>query len=252
MNQNIQTPNLLIPKNFKFMGKTQAELYKEAMRKKEKTTTTTTKTTLIPKSFGNVVPLIGSDGKKEFSVTEALAEAKKQGKLLASLKDADTYVMKNGGYYWTGTLIAYAEPGEKLGAEINYTDGNKVSYSLLIPSKFQNLTGETALILPYGNDPQNPNYEFIQGAINFWTVKINAPNLIVPTLIKRSNDWYETDANMFPNGKSSDGTGVNDRYFWQVGNGSYLGLLGRIEDGGLQCVDAYWWPSLRHGVLVYE
>jgi len=243
--------NLLIPKNFKFGGKTQAQLYNEAISKKH--TPPIQPKPIPPTHFNKAIPLIGSDGTtKEFTAMEALAEAKKQSKLLASLKDADTYVMKNGGYYWTGTLIAYAEPGEKLGAEINYTDGNKVSYSLLIPSKFQNLTGETALILPYGNDPQNPNYEFIQGAINFWTVKINAPNLIVPTLIKRSNDWYETDANMFPNGKSSDGTGVNDRYFWQVGNGSYLGLLGRIEDGGLQCVDAYWWPSLRHGVLVYE
>ncbi|PIT84721.1 hypothetical protein COU37_02260, partial [Candidatus Micrarchaeota archaeon CG10_big_fil_rev_8_21_14_0_10_45_29] len=100
MNQNIQTPNLLIPKNFKFMGKTQAQLYNEAIsKKKEETTTTTTKTTSIPKSFGKVIPLIGSDGTtKEFTAMEALDEAKKQSKLLASLKDADTYVMKNGGY----------------------------------------------------------------------------------------------------------------------------------------------------------
>ena len=245
--------NLLIPKNFKFMGKSQQQLYKEATSKKEETTTTTTKTTSIPKSF-NVVPLIGSDGTtKKFTAMEALAEAKKQGKLLASLKDSDKYVLKNKGLFWTGDLIAYCAPGQTLGDGLDYTDGNKVSYSLQIPSKFQNLTGETALILPYGEDPNQPNYEFTETHKNFWMVKIINPNSIIPTKIHRNDGYYKFDANLIPNGAAlPQGSADNTfRYFWQRG-ASYIGLLGGGVDGGRQDVGADWWPSICHGVLVYN
>ena len=96
------------------------------------------------------------------------------------------------------------------------------------------------------------NYEFIQGANNLWTVKINEPSLIVPTLIKRNDGWYEADANMFPNGKSTDGKNASDRYFWQVDGGTYLGLLQRDDVDCRRVVYANRRPSIRRRVLVYE
>ena len=243
--------NLLIPKNFKFGGKTQAQLYNEAISKKQNDPPTPPKH-IPPTHFNKAIPLIGSDGTtKKFTAMEALAEAKKQGKLLASLKDSDEYVLKNKGWFWTGDLIAYCASGQTLGDGLDYSDGNKVSYGLQIPKQFQHLTGETALILPYGNDSNQPNYEFTETHKNFWMVKILNPSAIIPTKIHRNDGYYKFDANLIPNGAAlPQGSSADNtfRYFCQTG-ASYIGLLYRGGGGG-RGVSAIRGPSGRRGVLV--
>ena len=254
---------LLIPKNFKFLGKDQPTLYKEATSKKkdDTTTTTTTQTTSIPKHFGNVVPLIGSDGTtKEFTVMAALAEAQKNGRLLSSLKDADPYVLQNGSYYWTGELILYPAPDKKFGPKLTYTDGNNVSYECNIPSQFQNETGQKALKLMNGYfDDGTPYFKFAQKASNLWALHFNLPDQLIQSgllklvSIHRKNDWYLTDAELIPNGNKSASSDKAARYFYQIDNSSYLGLLRRDVDYDVRRgVNAGRRPSYRCGVLAYE
>ena len=256
---------LLIPKNFNFMGKSQKELYAEAMNKKEQPKQQRQESKPIkPTVFtsGNVIPLIGSDGKtNEFTVMEALVEAQKNGKTLASLKDADAYVLKNGGWHWTGEAILYPGPKEKFGQKITYTDSNGVEYGCAIPFQFRNETGKAALKLMNGyfnNDINAPFFEFREGADGIWALQINKPDALInaghlkAVPIYRQNGWYLTDSEALPNGKKSDSTNQDARYFYQVGDGSYLGLLLRDVGGGRQVVVASRRPSGRHRVLVYE
>ena len=264
MAQNIQTSKLLIPKDFKFDGKPQQQLYKEAISKKQSDPPTPSSNHTPPSSLGKVVPLIGADGKKEFTLQEALAEAKKQNKIMVQLKDSDPYVLKNSGYYWTGDLICYPNPQEKFGNEIRYTDNNdNQNYLIKIPKAFQKLDGGHMLKLIQGKHSDGkPFYEYnYDSASNLWVVQINhediliASGLLKDVRIHRNNGYYKFDANLIPNGAAlPKGSSADDtfRYFWQVDNGSYLGLLFRDEVIGRQNVNADRRPSGCLGVLVYS
>jgi len=256
------TQKLLIPKNFKFMGKDQQTLYKEAMGKKDPPIPPTPPSGAIPsKHFGKVAPLIGSDGKtKEFTIQEALAEAKKQGKTMVQLKDSDAYVLKNGGYYWTGDLICYPKPGDKFGEEIHYTDGNdNQDYLIKIPKVFQNLKGDHMLKLIQGQHSDGkPFYEYNYDAgSKLWIVQINHEDGLIQSShlhqvrIHRQNGYYITDAELIPNGAKSDSNNKAARYLYVDSSGPYLGLLLRGGVGG-RGVGADWRPSCRRGVLAYE
>ena len=216
---------------------------------------------VIPASFGNVTPLIGSDGKTEFTAMEALAEAQKNGKVLSSLRDSDPYVLQNGGYHWTGEAVIYPAPNEKFGQKITYTDGNKVSYECAIPAQFQNETRQKALKLMNGyfnNDINAPHFEFRQDLkTKIWTLQINQPDALIQSgllklvSIPRKDDYYLTDGELVPNGAKSDSKNSDARYFYRVDNGSYLGLFLRDGGDGRRGVGAYGGPSGSHGVLAY-
>ncbi len=251
----------LIPLNAKMFGKPIGD-WKRDETTVAKTPEAKQKNIITPKSFGNVVPLIGSDKKtKEFTVMEALVEAKSQNKIIADLnKETDAYVLKNGGYYWLGRFITYPAPDAIFGKEIRYKDGNGKNYLMEVPQAFQKFKGDNALMLPYGvHSDGSPRFEFnFDKASDLWVVSFNKAddliqsNLLTTLAIKRKDGYYQTDASMFPNGKSADGKGANERYFWQVDGGPYLGLLRRDDDYDWQDVVANRRPSGRCGVLVRE
>jgi len=259
------TNNLLINKNFKFLGKTQQELYKEAMEKKSQPPSQK-KPVSVPTPFGKIVPLIGKNGEKGFTAMEAVAEAIKQNKILAHLKDADAYVRKNRGEYWTGEFICYPALAKKFSTMLSYQDLNDVKYQVEIPPQFQKEEGTKALRLSFGyHSDGSPYFEFRRNpSTRIWTLHFNQPdaliqlNLLQLVTIHRKDGWYLTDATKFPNGKASDEENPDARYFYQVYYGPYLGLLTRYDAltglyfGTYRYVDALMGPSFHYEVLVYE
>jgi len=229
-------------------------------RNLNQTKTVVIPSSVIPTSFGNVAPLIGSDGKIEFTLQEGLKEARLQGKTLVTLLDSDDYVLKNGGYHWTGDLIFYPKPGEKFGKEIRYKDGNdKQQYLIKVPQAFKDLTGDFLVKCIDGKHSDGkPFYEYnYDNASKLWVVQLNhedlliSSNLMHPANIHRKNDYYIVDSELIPNGAKVDSGNQAARYFWQDGSGTYLGLFRRGGDDGRQIVGAFGWPSGSHGVLVY-
>ena len=221
---------------------------------------------VVPSSFGNVTPLTDSNNKiLELGAWEAIDECIKQGKRPSTLMDADPYVLTNGNYYWTGGLIAYSKDKDtKLGEELFYTDENdNQKYVLKVPNGFQDLTGDQALLL-FFNYFQNktPYFQCIDSTFKGNPIKeivINLPNPLInqgdlfSVKINRKDGYYLIDSNLLiPNGIRADSSDKDARYFWQVDNGPYLGLLRRVDDDDGQVVGASRGPSFRLRVLVYE
>ncbi|VVC02358.1 Uncharacterised protein [uncultured archaeon] len=251
-----------IPLGSKYMGKSLPEWGKVKIKPKPEP-----KPISAPKSFGNVVPLTDSNNKiLELGAWEAIDECIKQGKRPATLKDADQYVLNNGGYYWTGGLIAYSKDKDtKLGEEFVYTDSNNnQKYLLQVPIPFQNLMGDHALILFFNYfQSKTPYFQCIDSTFNNQPIKeiiINIPNALMTQgdlfsiKINRKDGYYLTDSNLLiPNGDKADSSDKDARYFWQVINGPYLGLFRRgVVDADLLSVGAVGWPSSCREVLVYE
>ncbi len=234
------TQNLLIPKNFKFLGKDQQQLYKEAKDKEnqQKQDATSKNNILAAKSLGNLVPLIGSDGTtKIFSAIGCIAEAQKQSRVLASLKDVGSHVLNNGGVYWTGEIIVYPGIGETFGRIFKYSDIYDQEYKCMIPSSFHILPNGKALKLMNGYfEDGTPYFEFKQDLKGTWILQFRQPGALVSSgrlkavSIHRESGWYLTDADGFPNGTSTNPNDKDARYFEQLDYDPYLGL---IASGGI-------------------
>ena len=228
---------------------------------------------VVPSPFGSVTPLTDSNNKiLELGAWEAIDECIKQGKRPSTLLHADPYVLTNGNYYWTGGLIAYPKDKKtKMGKELLYHDDNTASHNVIkdyileVPNGFQDLTGDQMLLLFFNyfqDSTHTPYFQCIDTTFKGNPIKeiiINKPDDLISqghlfsVKINRKDDWYETDAGLLiPNGAKSDSSNPGARYFWQVDGGSYVGLLQRDDGDDRQGVGAYWVPSDRLRVLVYE
>ncbi len=257
--------NLLIPKNFKFLGKDQQQLYAEAMNKKEHPDPKQVpKNIIAPKHFGKVIPLTDSNGKDiELGAWGAIDYCINNKHLPSNLQDADAYVLKNGGWFWTGVLVAYGKPGENMGDELFYTDGNdKQQYYLKVPREFRSQPDHVLLLDFDLFSDGTPFFQRVDSQFKGISTKeiiinneddLSKRGLLNMAYIHRKDGYYEIDPeSCFPNGNPSDGNNPNARYFWQVNGDAYLGLLRRVGGDDGRGVGANWGPSVRRRVLVYE
>lgn len=245
---------LIIPKDARFMGKTLEEMAK--IEKK----IPPVQNPIAQKNVQAEDILKIAPRSKGLTQKETVEEANKKGLVLVSNKWADEDLNVHGGLknrddtyaIWTGTLIAYRKPGEKLGSEIICTDSqtNEV-YTLAVPARFQK-EKDCALVVPHGYlEDGTPNITY-QASGNKYTIKVADESLI--QLIKEfptTNGWYLTEP-LFGIPAGTGAISGNDaaRYLYRS-TSEYLGLVARGVDfdDRQRDVFAICRPSFRLGVL---
>ena len=134
---------------------------------------------------------------------------------------------------WTGTFVAYAPPGEKLGKTIKFSN-----LMLEVPQEFQGKK-DVAIVCVHSDLQLNGN-----------TITIK-PGKAELAPIPAKEGWYVLDEQGIPNGKASVESDKNARFLFRQYE-SYIGLLARgsffgNDRGG---VYASYRPSYRFGVFV--
>jgi hypothetical protein len=223
---------------------------------------------------GNIVRIAQYDKNKGLTQTQAIAFANKNRLILVPNKEfdrrlvlTDTWKSEKEIYpVWTGTLVAYGKPGEKLNRFIQYTDQKtNITYTFEVPSKLIGAKG-IALAINHMIDLQgNPLFEHVNKGEKNVLVKINDESKIqVVDNFPRDNGWYLTELNGIPTGnKVSDGSNFDDttgsnpdaRFLLRNDNTTYVGLAARLYDFGGNVRRIVYFgrrPSDRFGVLGME
>jgi len=193
---------------------------------------------------------------------DALAEAKKQGKVIVPNSVHDRMLVetehwkkdsiKAGYAAWTGTAIIYEAPDTPLGEKVVFKwEDDDVEYSLefVVPERFRGKENCALLI-------NHPDFEIVPltGRANSYEIKVADESAIriVENFGKESQKWYKYDEKTrVPVGDPLDVQQADNtvRYLWRRA-GTYCGLLARGYVGGRQGVDADGGPSVGLGVHV--
>lgn len=266
---------LIINPQAKFGGKTLSEIAKKPFKEEKKQGRAFPQKKVQSESIS-----VLDHYKQGKTQKEAVEAANSQDMALVSNKWADDDLNKHDGYnqrkeatgsgngakeekvyaIWTGTLIAYRKPGEKLGSEIAYTDSQtSETYIFRVPVQFQNEV-DCALVVQHSileNGASNIIYHPIQnGAGIAYEIKITDESSI--QLIRdfpAKNGWYLPENSCgIPVGSGVESDNDAARYFWRVTDASYIGLVARGSDyvDGLRNVYAVDLPSYRLGVLAQK
>jgi hypothetical protein len=148
---------------------------------------------------------------------------------------------------WTGTMTAYAKPGEKLGATIEYVDPEtEQKWVFPVPKQF---VGMKDVILV----AEHPDYTLEKDGKNL-VVQAGAVD-VVENFPVRNQVWYLADAKHgIPQGDEVSGNDGNARYLWRidsrVGPARRGYYFDRLDDYGRRGVGLGDGPSGGFGVAV--
>ena len=253
---------LIISKDARFMGKTLEEMAK-IERKSEPVRNNLSQKNVKAEDIVKIAPRSAGLTQKQ-----AVEDANHRNLVLVSNTWADKDLNINDGInkrddtyaIWTGTLIAYRKPGEKLGSEITYTDSQtSETYIFRVPVQYQN-ESNCALAVQHSimeNGASNITYHAIQkGAGIAYEIHVTDESAI--QLIRNfpaKNGWYIPENSCgIPVGSGADSSNDAARHLWRIENGSYIGLVARGVDygDGLRSVYACDGPSYRLGVLAQK
>jgi hypothetical protein len=184
-----------------------------------------------------LVPLTDENGNVlHFRVWEAINKCIEERKIPASLKDAQEYIRKNKGLYWTGTLIAYPEEGANENGKIAYNDYiDEMKYIISLPKKIK-ITGEQAIILPFNFfEDGTPYFEKIETKINGANariIKINNEdelierNILAIIQLPKKQGRYIIDQQLFiPNGPKAESNGPDSQFLHIIASQPYIGFV---------------------------
>ena len=194
-------------------------------------------------------PAILASASKGVSGYDAFQLAKEKGMRLLSNKELDE-MLQSGEWKnyeaafpaWSGTMVAYSKPGEKLGESIKYTDSeSKETWEFPVPAKFRGMK-DCALVAE--------KYRLFRDGMDVIVVADDKDIKIVKDFPSK-NGWYKTDeVTGISSGKEAEERDKDARYLYRddfgrvgpVARDYYLYYNWRIID-----VDDR--PSDRLGVL---
>ena len=139
---------------------------------------------------------------------------------------------------WTGTMTAYAKPGERLGATIEYVDPEtNERWVFPVPKQF---VGMKDVILV----AEHPDYTLEKDGKNL-VVQAGAVD-IVENFPSRTERWYIGDSKHgIPQGDEASGNETSAIYLWRIDS-----RVGPVERGNY-----YWWLNNYNGrrdVYLYD
>lgn len=182
------------------------------------------------------------DDERGLTMQDAVAEANKRGLRILSNKEIDERLAsdiwkgeKEMYPCWTGTLIAYEEPGTAFGKTIEFR-----GLTLKVPQKFQGKK-DAAIVC------NHPNFTLKDNEI---TLGKEAKLISLPF----DDDWYLTEKEFGVPCENKRGSGTSQaRYLVKYQDSSYVGLLvrwgRRWGDYSRRGVVAGYRPSDRFGVF---
>lgn len=179
---------------------------------------------------------------------DALWLVKDRGLVLISNEQADKQFAsgKLKEPIWTGTIGAYAEPGRKLGKEVEYTDPEtKEVWVFPVPKKWQNETNAMLKV--------DPSHYDIKVEGNRKTVIVDdEANISLVRDFPTENSWRKTKDGI-PCGEQVDSSDPNARYLYRADR--MVGPVARDFDlflGYWRDVGLVSRPSGRLGVVAVE
>ena len=197
---------------------------------------------------------------KGVSADKAFQLAKSEGLTLISNKKADdllrTDEWKTVRGAWpihTGTMVAFTEPGKKLGATVEYKDpGSGLTWVFEVPTGvgLRNLK-DTLLAIEY------PNYDLVVDDKKKRVIVTPQNKLVVlVTNFPSENGWFATHPETaITINKPLDSGDPDARHLWRISQ-----RVGPVVRGDCNLVrrgvslgdDDYFWPSNSLGVLVEQ
>jgi len=181
------------------------------------------------------------------SAEEALKKA--SGKVIASNKTWDSMLVgcdewekaKESLPVWTGTMTAFAEPGEKLGNTVEHKDRG-ITWVFPVPVKFQD-ERDACLVV------EHPHFT-VKADGNTRTVIVDDERSVrIVQNLPAKNGWYKTDAGTgIPSGAKIDSESKDARYLYRADK--RVGPIARDFDGDGRGVGLGDEPSERFGVAV--
>ena len=200
--------------------------------------------------------------REEMTLFEALAAAKREGKLIVSdyIHDRilnginNTELLKK--FYVnlvrTGTLVIYEKPDKPFGEEVNLRlkgyDEVQYSISFEVPEQFQGKR-DCALVI------EHPDFEFIEVGKNKYGIKAEKTYIhLIENFPKESRKWYNTDPETkIPIGAPVEKSEKDARYLWRSVD-AYIGTVARVYSSfdcdGRRYVGLDVRPSLGFGVAL--
>lgn len=148
-----------------------------------------------------------------FPMEETLARAGEAGLRIAPAKKLSNAIARSGiskdFACWTGTMTAYREPGQELGAEIDYTDEvTRIRYIFPVPEEHRKK--KNAILVA-----KHPKFTLEEDGM-FRTVRAAEVGL-VPYFPAYSDKWYRGDEKYgIPNAEEISGRLDTARYLWRI------------------------------------
>jgi hypothetical protein len=181
---------------------------------------------------------------KDSNVFEALALARKQGKVIVPNDVHDRIFTETDNEYraWTGTAVIYEAPGMPFGEKVVYRN-----LEFEVPQQFIGKTN-CALVA------EHPDFELIPLGDNNFRLKAAEGSIsLLERFPKKSYEWYEPDKKFrIPIGNPI-AVDQSSRFLWRT-KGEYVGLVARVcnlIDGGRRGVGLGGRPSGGFGVALF-